>query len=142
MEVRLIEHDSSDYRNMIDLRYRVLLQPIGVAMTFINEDFEKHDHLIGAYERETLCGCCILTVLNDGNMKLRQMAVDLPKQKKGTGKALLLFAETMCRNQGYSSLLLNARDVVIPFYEKCGYHIEGRGFTEVGVPHHTMIKHL
>ncbi len=37
---------------------------------------------------------------------------------------------------------LNARDTVIPFYEKCGYCVQGEGFTEVGIAHHTMTKHL
>ncbi len=142
MEVRLIEHDTPNYRKMIELRYSVLLEPIGVPLTFINESGEKHDILIGAYGDGTLCGCCILTVQDDGTMKLRQMAVDLQKQGTGIGKILLRYAETLCKKQGYTLLQLNARDVVIPFYEKLGYQIQDAGFTEVGIPHHTMIRHL
>ena len=142
MEVRLIKHDTPDYRTMIALRYDVLLKPIGIPLDFIDEPSEKHDFLIGAYDNETLCGCCILTVLDDGTMKLRQMAVDVQKQGEGTGKTLLRYAETLCKNQGYTLLQLNARDVVIPFYEKLGYQIRGTGFNEVSIPHHTMTRQL
>lgn len=125
---------------MIDLRLRVLLDPIGIPRTYINPQKEAADLLLGAYREDELVGCCILTRLSEAAVQLRQMAVDAPRQRSGTGMALLTFAEAAAREKGYREVVLHARDAVLSFYEKCGYHICSEQFFEVGVPHHKMKK--
>ena len=46
------------------------------------------------------------------------------------------------KEKGYKIVMIHARDVVIPFYLKCGYRIADEGFEEVGIPHHKMEKQL
>lgn len=121
---------------------RVLLDPIGIPRTYINPQKEAEDLLLGAYNQEGLVGCCILTRLSDTTVQLRQMAVETSLQKKGTGAALLQFAEAVATEKGYRELLLHARDNVLPFYQKCGYQICSEQFFEVGIPHHKMNKVL
>jgi predicted GNAT family N-acyltransferase len=75
-------------------------------------------------------------------IQLRQMAVDINMQGTGIGGAIVDFAEKTAKEKGFKILMMHARDVVISFYEKCGYHIADDGFTEVGIPHHKMEKHL
>lgn len=142
MEVRILKHNSPDYKKMIVLRLEVLLKPIGVPASFINNAKEEADVLIGAFEKEEIIGCCVLTVINEQTIQLRQMAVDTATQGTGVGAAIMEFAENLSKEKGYQTLLLHARDVVIPFYEKCGYQIADNGFTEVGIPHHKMVKHF
>lgn len=142
MEIRLLAHGSTDYEEMINLRLHVLLNPIGVPASFINKEKEKNDLLIGAYEDTSIIGCCVLTEKNNETVQLRQMAVDQTIQGKGIGRQIVAFAEKIAKERGYSRLMMHARDVVIPFYEKCGYSITGEPFTEVGIPHHIMEKEL
>ncbi len=142
MNIKLIEHNSLDYDKMISLRINVLLAPIGIPASFINPANEVNDLLIGAFHQADLLGCCVLTKLNESTIQLRQMAVDTKTQGTGVGAAIIEFAESTARDNGYTKLLLNARDSVIPFYEKCGYHVTGEGFTEVNIPHHTMVKDI
>lgn len=142
MEIKIIEHNSIDYDKMIALRINVLLAPIGVPPSFIKPANEVKDLLVGAFHREDLIGCCVLTEVNETTIQLRQMAVDTRTQGTGVGAAIIEFAEDTARDKGFTMLLLNARDTVIPFYEKCGYHVTGEGFTEVNIPHHTMIKDI
>jgi predicted GNAT family N-acyltransferase len=70
------------------------------------------------------------------------MAVETKKQTSGVGRAIVFFAENIAKEKGYVLLMMHARDAVIPFYQKCGYHISGNGFEEVGIPHHRMEKQL
>lgn len=127
---------------MIDLRLKVLLRPIGVPDSYINEEAEKSDVLIGAWEGETLVGCCVLTPRDETLVQLRQMAVDTSIQKKGIGASIVGFAENVARERSFTRLMMHARNPVIPFYEKCGYSIAGPEFFEVGIGHHRMEKAL
>jgi len=142
MDIRLIDIDSSEYEAMKQLRLDVLLNPIGVPASYINPQKEKTDLLVGAYENEVLIGCCVLTPLDNELIQLRQMAVQPHLQGKGIGAAIVTFAEQIARGKGFMRLMMHARDVVIPFYEKSGYTIAGEQFTEVGIGHHRMEKRL
>ena len=142
MDIRLIDIDSSEYEAMKQLRLDVLLNPIGVPASYINPQKEKTDLLVGAYENEVLIGCCVLTPLDNELIQLRQMAVQPHLQGKGIGAAIVTFAEQIARGKGFMRLMMHARDVVIPFYEKSGYTIAGEQFTEVGIDHHRMEKRL
>lgn len=142
MDIRLIDIDSNEYEAMKQLRLDVLLNPIGVPASYINPQKEKTDLLVGAYENEVLIGCCVLTPLDNELIQLRQMAVQPHLQGKGIGAAIVTFAEQIARGKGFTRLMMHARDVVIPFYEKSGYTIAGEQFTEVGIDHHRMEKRL
>lgn len=142
MHIHLINTTDAAYRQMKDLRWRVLLKPIGVPASYIDPEKEKNDLLIVAFDKDELIGCCILSRIDHEEVQLRQMAVDLSKQKTGVGKAIIDFAEKVAVENGYYRLMMHARDAVIPFYQKCGYHIYDDGFTEVGIPHHKMKKVL
>lgn len=142
MDIRLFDTESPEYKAMVDLRLNVLLRPIGAPPSYINPDKERSDLLVGAFELETLIGCCVLTTLTKDVMQLRQMAVQPHYQGKGVGAAIIAFAESTARERGFKRLMMHARDVVIPFYEKCGYTIASEQFTEVGIEHHRMEKEL
>lgn len=130
------------YEQMIALRMAVLLDPIGVPRSYINPQKEAADWLIAAYEHGKMVGCCILTRLDDATLQLRQMAVDTTVQGKGVGAAIIKYAEGLAKENDFQTLMMHARDVVIPFYERCGYTIAGPQFFEVGIPHHRMEKQL
>ncbi|MBD0277817.1 MAG: GNAT family N-acetyltransferase [Flavisolibacter sp.] len=142
MDVRIIRHDSVDYKKMIALRLQVLLQPIGVPASYINQEKEKQDILIGAFEDDTIVGCCILTPKSKSVIQLRQMAVHAELQNKGIGRKIIAFAENTSRETGFDILIMHARNPVIEFYKKCGYTIAGEEFFEVGIAHHKMQKQL
>lgn len=141
-EFRVLEHGTAAYEQMLALRLRVLLQPIGIDASYINREAERSDLLLGVFETKNLIACCVLTPKADGRMQLRQMAVETSIQGEGLGARLLRFAESLAQAQHYKSLFLHAREVVVPFYEKCGYAITGQPFEEVGITHRVMEKQL
>ncbi|MDQ3846035.1 MAG: GNAT family N-acetyltransferase [Bacteroidota bacterium] len=129
MDVRIIRHDSVDYKKMIALRLQVLLQPIGVPASYINQEKEKQDILIGAFEDDTIVGCCILTPISKSVIQLRQMAVHAELQNKGIGRKIIAFAENTSRETGFDILIMHARNPVIEFYKKLWlYHCRRRVF--------------
>ena len=142
LQFRFIETGTPAYQEMINLRMKVLLDPIGIPSSYINAEKEAKDLLIGGYDEDTLVGCCILTCLTEDIVQLRQMAVDTAQQQNGIGTLLLSFAEATAVQKGYTTLMMHARDPVLPFYQKCGYSISGEPFVEVGISHHKMLKQL
>jgi len=142
MHTRIIEHNSDDYEQMIQLRLSQLLEPIGVPASYIKKENEKTDILIGTFEDEEIIGCCILTPIDDEVIQLRQMAVRSNYRGKGIGGAIIEFAEQVAKENRFSILRMHARDPVIDFYKKCGYEIYGEQFFEVGMGHHKMQKQL
>ena len=142
MEIRIVKSGSSDYEQMLALRIKTLLEPIGVPATYIEPEKEKNDVFIGAFKNHELIGCCVLTKKDESAIQLRQMAVRKDQQGKGLGASIVGFAEATAKNLGYTVLMMHARDPVIEFYKKCGYKIAGEQFFEVGIGHHRMEKTL
>lgn len=142
MELVIIEHHSPLYDEMVTLRMEVLRRPLGLSFTDEQLEKEKNDILVGAMDNGQLIGCCVLTPHDAGIIQLRQMAVYPGLQQKGTGRAIIAYAEKTAREKGYRTLMMHARDTALGFYEKSGYRIKGEGFMEVTIPHHHMEKKL
>ena len=142
MPLKIIDHDSVEYQQMIDLRDEILRKPLGLYFDPEELDREKDDILIGAFEEDKLIGCCLITRAEGGTCRLRQMAVSSILQKKGIGASLMTFAENVARDKGYETLMMHARTSAVGFYEKFGYKVLGDEFYEVTIPHYTMCKKL
>jgi len=142
MEIKIIQHNSNEYEQMVELRISQLLEPIGVPASYIKREKEQKDILIGAFENKEIIGCCVLTPRANDILQLRQMAVKKEYRGKRIGAAIIEFAEDVARKNDFSILMMHARDPVIDFYKKCGYKISGEQFFEVGIGHHKMMKQL
>jgi predicted GNAT family N-acyltransferase len=142
LHITSITHGSEAYQQMLQLRTEVLLQPIGIDPSFIKPVQEQEDILIGAFEKDRLVGCCVLTRISQHVVQLRQMAVAKELQGKRIGNAILAYAERVAQEQGFQTLMLHARNAVVPFYQKSGYIITGDPFEEVGIKHYKMEKRL
>jgi predicted GNAT family N-acyltransferase len=142
MPLKLIDHGSKEYQQMVDLRYHVLRKPLGLEFTEEEIAREKEDILIGAFEDEEMLGCCLLTKTGEGAVRLRQMSVKAGLQGKGIGRVLMQFAENLARDRGMKKIVMHARKTAIGFYEKQGYKVKGDEFQEVTIPHYTMEKEL
>jgi len=142
MAVKLIDHGSGDYRQMVNLRLLLLRKPLGLSFAQEELDKENEDILIGCFEDDKLEGCCLLTKVDAKTLRLRQMAVVSGLQGKGIGKVLTQFAENIARDRGYKKIIMHARKTAIGFYEKLGYKKRGDEFKEVTIPHYIMEKEL
>jgi GNAT superfamily N-acetyltransferase len=142
MALKIIDHGSEEYRQMVKLRDEMLRKPLGLGFTPEELDAEKDNMLIAAFEDEDILGCCMLVEEKPDTVRLRQMAVLNDLQGKGIGRALMNFAENIARDQGYKVLSMHARMNAVGFYEKMGYKVVSDQFTEVTLPHYVMEKKL
>jgi len=142
MALKIIDHGSAQYNQMVKLRDDVLRKPLGLCFTKEELEKEKDHLLIGAYEDDKMLACCMLVEENEKTVRLRQMAVLNDLQGKGIGKALMQFAENLARDRGYKRITMHARKNALGFYEKMGYKKIGKEFEEITIPHYVMEKEL
>lgn len=143
MALKMIDHGSKEYQQMITLRYNILRKPLGLNFTPEELEKEKEDVvLIAAFEEDQMLGCCMLVKQDNKKVRLRQMAVLNNLQGKGIGRALTTFAENISRDLGYKKIMMHARKTAVGFYEKLGYKVTSPEFDELGIPHFEMEKEL
>jgi predicted GNAT family N-acyltransferase len=143
MALKLIDHNSKEYQDMVGLRLELLRKPLGLKFEPEELEKEKNDVLIGAFEEEEMLGCCLLSQVDGVHIqRLRQMAVHHKLQGTGIGRQMIRFAENVARDFGCKKIVLHARGHVVGFYEKQGYRAVGEKFPELGIPHMFMEKDL
>ena len=146
VELKEIQHGTSEYEKAIQLRREVLRKPLGLEYTpeqLAAESAERH--FVGecgeSGSPEYLCSAC-LAEEKPGLARIRQVAVREDCQGKGLGRDLMEFVESAAKAAGYPKVMLCSRHYAIPFYEKLGYECVSDWFEEVGMPHRSMIKSL
>jgi ribosomal protein S18 acetylase RimI-like enzyme len=142
MALKIIDHGTSEYQQMVKLRDEVLRKPLGLGFTKEELANEKDNMFIAAYDDDQILGCCMLVEENPNTVRLRQMAVLNDLQGKGIGRALTNFAENLARDRGYKVMSMHARKPVVGFYEKMGYTVTSGEFIEITIPHYVMEKKL
>jgi ribosomal protein S18 acetylase RimI-like enzyme len=142
MALKIIDHGSPEYRQMVQLRNDILRRPLGLHFTEEELESEKDNLLVAAYEDDHMLGCCMLVEEDPQTVRLRQMAVMNDLQGKGIGSALMTFAENLARDRGYRRITMHARKNALGFYEKMGYKKIGEEFEEITIPHYVMEKLL
>jgi GNAT superfamily N-acetyltransferase len=140
--IREIAYGSSEYEEGKKLRQRVLRDPLGIVLTPAELAGEPTGHHLAAFLGARLVGWLALYDQGNGNVRMRQVAVDFDCQRRGIGKALVARSEELARASGYQTMLLHARDVAVPFYLALGYEIFDEPFVEVTIPHRKMRKPL
>jgi predicted GNAT family N-acyltransferase len=142
MALKIIDHGSPEYHQMLRLRNDILRKPLGLSFSQEEIDKEKEEILIGAFDDEKMLGCCMLVKEDPSIVRLRQMAVSNNLQGKGIGRALMGFAENIARDRGFKKLIMHARKTAVGFYEHLGYEVISEEFLEVTIPHFIMEKKL
>ena len=142
MALKMIQYGSKEYEQMVALRYQMLRKPLGLVFTEEELEKEKDNVLLGCFDEDELEGCCMLVETNRSEVRFRQMAVLSGLQGKGIGRVLMIFAENVARDRKYKKILMHARVISIPFFEKLGYIINGDPFVELTIEHVIMEKEL
>jgi predicted GNAT family N-acyltransferase len=142
MICELVPFNSPNVLQVYQLRQDVLRKPLGLNL--FDEDLlsEYQELFFVGSENHQIVSCLQLKKLENGVLKLRQMATDTKYQGKGFGKELVQFAERWSVENGYFNIELHARKVAQLFYEKLGYEKAGEEFLEVDIAHFKMTKSL
>lgn len=138
-----IEWGSPEYDESVKIRTEVLRKPINMEFEIAQLEAEWVDiHLACYNNRAEMMGSLILSKYDESTYKMRQVAVSERFQKHGVGKALVEASEQYIKSNGANKIILNARELAIPFYEKLDYTIIGDWFLEVGIRHKRLEKKI
>ena len=139
-----VDFGSSRYDELVELRYKVLLEPLGLKFLDMYREKEMNYLHIGCVESldDNLVGGLMLVPVNDEEIRLMQVAVDSKYQREGVGREMVKYAEKRAREAGYSRIVMHAMLPVVHFYEKLGYRQEGDIFEENGITFARMVKDL
>ena len=139
-----VDFGSSRYDELEELRYKVLLEPLGLKFLDMYREKEMNYLHIGCVESldDNLVGGLMLVPVNDEEIRLMQVAVDSKYQREGVGREMVKYAEKRAREAGYSRIVMHAMLSVVHFYEKLGYRQEGDIFEENGITFARMVKDL
>lgn len=141
IEVRTFEWSSAEYLAALELRRKVLREPLGLVFTDQDLEPDRTDTHIGVFRNSNLVGCLILTFLPT-EAQMRQVAVNPTLQKKGLGRKLVVKAEEFCSVRNVQRIFLSARIEAVPFYKSLNYSICSESYISVGIPHYKMEKIL
>lgn len=144
----LIEYGTPEYDATLDLRYRVLREPLGLYFTVAQIEDEWSSTHFASFEQDgAIIACLILKPVSESVWKMRQVAVEPAWQGRGIGRELVKCAETFVQRKVNESRMshtieLHARRGAVAFYEQLDYEIHGAIFLEIGIEHQAMKKQL
>ncbi|MCA0983777.1 GNAT family N-acetyltransferase [Halobacillus yeomjeoni] len=103
--------------------------------------YDDHSiHLVG-YENDKPVAAGRLRFV-EGYGKLERICVKKNCRGRSYGKEMILFMESIVRNEGFNKTKLNAQIQAEKFYESLGYVTVSEEFLDAGIPHVTMTKSL
>ena len=139
-----IDFGSARYDELVELRYKVLLEPLGLKFLDSYRQKEIGYLHIGCVESldDKLVGGLMMVPLNDKEIRMMQVAVDGKYQREGIGHQMIAYAEKRATEAGYTRLIMHAMLSVVHFYEKLGFRAEGDIFEENGITFAKMVKDL
>lgn len=131
-----VDFGSSRYDELVELRYKVLLEPLGLKFLDMYREKEMNYLHIGCVESldDNLVGGLMLVPVNDEEIRLMQVAVDSKYQREGVGREMVKYAEKRSQGSGIFTDCHAGDAVSRSFYEKLGYRQEGDIFEENGLP--------
>lgn len=141
-ELLFIHPEHPLYPEELELRFRVLREPLGLPRSSVTFPFEAQSLHLVAHQGPTVVGCVLFHPEDAHSGRLFQMAVTPTLQGQGLGARLVVALEEELRRRGFTHVHLHARAHVVPFYERLGYAVYGEPFEERTVPHRHMRKAL
>jgi GNAT superfamily N-acetyltransferase len=143
LKVRSPETDL-EWADYYELRWRILRAPWGQPRGSERDEFEDvaiHRMACTAEGRVVAVGR--LHNVDQGTAQIRYMATDKEYINKGFGTLILKALEQAALASGTNTIVLHAREVALPFYQRHGYRrVEASHRLYGEIQHHRMIKGL
>ena len=107
IDIEIVEFNSLLQKKSIELRNKILREPLGMAFTAEELANEKNQIHIVASIRDIVIGVVILKILCDTTLKMRQVAVDFDLQNTGIGKKMIQFSEEYAKENNFNKIIEN-----------------------------------
>lgn len=118
-----------DFEKYYRLRWEILRKPWNQPEgTEKDENENQAFHLMACDENGDCLGVARLQRNSDTEGQVRFMAVRDDQQGKGIGKKLMTGIEEQARKDGMQTIVLQARENAVAFYESIGYLVTEKTF--------------
>ena len=104
-----VDFGSTRYDELVELRYKILLEPLGLKFLDQHRERESGFLHIGCVNSldDKLIGGLILAPLNNEEIRLMQVAIDTMYQGEGIGKEMIIYATKRAKEVGYSRIVMH-----------------------------------
>lgn len=138
-----LDTESQIYKDALDIRRTVFIDEQQVPEDLEIDNYETQSiHLVGYLNHKPVTTARILKKDPHSIYKIQRVATLQDARHKGLARQLFKFIEHYAKDHHVNELVLDAQDTALMFYEKLGFTIEGVGFLDADMPHHTMRKYL
>ncbi len=120
IEVRAPKNEQ-EWEAYYELRYQELRKPWNQPRGSEKTDDEDSAFHFAAFEDDELLGVCRLQRNSLEQGQVRFMAVSSKAQGRGIGKMIMNEVEAFAQKIGMSEIILQAREVALPFYLSMAY---------------------
>ena len=131
-----------ELQEAFEVRRQVFVREQGISEDLV---FDGHDrkslHMV-VKDGERVIGTARVQFLADNQAKLERMAILKRYRRKGIGKEMLLFLDTIWKDKQVQQVIIHAQLEVVPFYKLCGFDELSLPFQEAGIKHIKMRKRL
>lgn len=126
------------------MRYEILRKPWNQPPGSEKDTHEDSSiHIMAVDQNNTILGVCRLQFNSSTETQVRFMAVKEDTQGLGIGKQLIAYAEQKATQLGATNQILQAREIALEFYKKCGYTVKEKSFLLWDeIQHYLMEKQL
>ena len=132
-----------EFKSYFNLRYRILRAPWGEPEGSEVDDIEDQCFHIMVTNGETVLGVGRLQYNTENEAQIRYMAVEKAYEGNGIGRMLVNALEQQARNKNMCTVILDAREPAVGFYQKLGYSIEKKSYLLFDkIQHYRMTKQI
>ncbi len=133
----------NEFKQYYDLRYRILRAPWGEPRGSEVDEIENQCFHILATSNEKTIGVGRLQINSAAEAQIRYMAVEKSYEGNGIGRMIANALEQEARNKNIDTIMLDAREPAVGFYQKLGYKIEKKSYVLFNeIQHFRMVKRL
>ena len=144
MDVVIKQPETPDeFKQYYALRYRILRAPWGEPEGSEVDDIENQCLHIMATNNNKVVGVGRLQFNSTDEAQIRYMAVEPVYEGNGIGRTIVNALEQEAINKKVSTVMLDAREPAVGFYQKLGYNIKKKSYVLFNeIQHYRMTKEI
>jgi predicted GNAT family N-acyltransferase len=131
-----------ELREAFEVRRQVFVREQGISEDLVFDGRDREAMHMVVKVGEKVIGSARVQFLAGNQAKLERMAVLKRYRRKGIGKEILLFLDTVWKDKRVQQVIIHAQLEVVPFYKLCGFDELGSPFREAGIKHIKMSKQV
>jgi predicted GNAT family N-acyltransferase len=131
-----------ELQESFEVRRQVFVREQGISEDLVFDGHDSKALNIVVRDGKRVIGTARVQFLNNNQAKLERMAILEHYRRKGIGKELLLFLDTVWKDKQVQQVIIHAQLDVVPFYKLCGFDELGLPFQEASMKHIEMRKQV